>query len=186
MSDVKKKTIESAVLGWWSSRIDADTGLARKTRAQLRRASRLSEVLVIEATHDLFARLRSVNENLDLSSERLPHRLALIATVVAGMDTHGKDSLPSRFGQSNGDRPVLSPLRFQRILSATDDWVLASRLRRASLQVKRNANIAQLGRDLFYWGESVQNRWCFEYFKTVAPKALSDDQPTVNIEVTAP
>lgn len=183
MNDSNKNTLHAAMLGWWAAHIHAESGVARKTRAQLRRASRPSEILVIEATHSLHARIRQVEGTSGIASEGYSIRLALIASTLAGVDNHVTTKLASRCGQLNGDMPVVSQLRFQRILSASDDWVLATRLRRALPQVKRSADVASLGTDLFYWGETVRNRWCFQYFGSTVPDTLSTEQTTANTEV---
>jgi CRISPR system Cascade subunit CasB len=166
------KTPGAVVLGWWKHVLNADNGAARKARAQLRRASSPAEVLAIEVTHVLNDRLRKANPDWDFSKRRKPERLALIAATVANADGPVTATLASLFGRKTGDNPALSHLRFQRILHAGDDWTLTVRLCRALPIVGRKANLAELGSDLFYWGDPVRSRWCFDYFGAPAPDAL--------------
>lgn len=182
------KSIGAAVHGWWKTSINAGSGAARKTRAQLRRASTPSEVLAIGATHDLHKRIATAEKGRIMRyGDDDPVRLALIAKTIASVDEHIPVLLPKLFGQTTGDNPPLSPLRFQRILRAEDDWALATRLRRALPLVGGKANAAALGDDLFHWGERVRNRWCFDYFGASAPSVLKSadaDDSNENIPTT--
>ena len=161
-----KKTPGQVILSWWGRRLNSDTGAARKARAQLRRATSPSEVLALDVTHDLHGHL-----GINLARGDGPLRLALVAATVAGLNSSVRASLPRRFGEGDGDNRHLSPLRFQRILRAGDDWELAIRLRRALPIVGRTANVAGLGADLLRWGEDVRTRWCFDYFGAAPPDA---------------
>ena len=172
-----KDTPGQIIRSWWRQSLghssSFNTGAARKARAQLRRATSPSEVLALEVTHDLHEHLGG-----NLARGDGPLRLALVAATVAGLDSSVRASLPRRFGEGDGDNRHLSPLRFQRILRAGDDWELAIRLRRALPIVGRTANVAGLGADLLRWGEDVRTRWCFDYFGAAPPDAPdADDAP---------
>ncbi|MDN2565200.1 type I-E CRISPR-associated protein Cse2/CasB [Aquibium sp. A9E412] len=173
------RTPGQIVLSWWArdlgNNADFDTGAARKARAELRRADTASRVLALEATHRLYRHLIEAGAGPRFAGDNGPERLALIATVIAGLDAHARRSLPARFGEKQDDRPRLSHLRFQRILRAGDDWELAVRLRRALPLAGRTANVAGLGTDLLHWNENTRNRWCFDYFG--APPPGEDDAP---------
>lgn len=174
MRQKHRKTVGGIAFGWWARNVNADTGVARKTRSQLRRASRASEVLAIEATHMLHSQLATLDAELNYKSDRYPIRLALLAHVVAGIETDGKTSIPAGLGRMVGEKRVMSELRFQRIISASDDWELANRLRRSMATIKGHASVSGTANDLFYWGETVRNRWCFQYFGSALPEALQD------------
>ncbi|MEM8589026.1 MAG: type I-E CRISPR-associated protein Cse2/CasB [Pseudomonadota bacterium] len=168
-----KDTPGQVILSWWGRRLNRDTGAARKARAQLRRATSPLEVLTLDVTHDLHGHL-----GINLARGDGPRRLALVAATVAGLDSSVRASLPRRFGEKDGDNPRLSPMRFECILRAGDDWELAIRLRRALPIVGRTANVAGLGADLLRWGEDVRTRWCFDYFGAAPPDAPdADDAP---------
>ena len=159
---------------------EQSNGAARAARARLRRASSPAEVLSLGVTHDLYHAIRNAKEQRDLRhGDDGPVRLALIASVLASVETHdGRSRLARLFGPATREeRPALSPLRFQRLLRAPNDWALAVALRRALPLVGRTANVAALGEDLLFWGGSVRNRWCFEYFGT-APPERPEPSPT--------
>lgn len=162
MSEQPKPSPGGVVAGWWRDRIAPETGAARKARAELKRAASPAEVLAHEAVHDLNARLRKENGDWDLRNR--PETLALIAATLACVETGDSLSLPRKLGGRSDERRALSELRFQRIIRAADKWTLAILLRRTLPQVKKTCNAAKLGNDLFFWGDQIRNRWCFEYF----------------------
>lgn len=194
-----------AVWRWWRTSIDdvvaegagegrhdpqhESRGAKRKNRAELKRAASPAEVLAHPATHRLY-RLLCPDDSDGRISIR-PERLALIASVLAGVEANRSGRLPARFGERVGDRPALSPLRFQRIIRAEDDWRLAVFLRRALPLVDSRCNVSSLGSDLFYWGkdlraaDDVRTRWCFDYYRQPPPDALDpkadvDDAETIS------
>lgn len=182
MNDTPKSSPGGVIAGWWRDRIAAETGTARKTRAELKRASSPAEVLTVTAVHELNARLRDANDGWDLRNR--PKTLALIAATLAGVETDDRLSLPRKFGKGSNERQVLSELRFQRIISAGDQWTLAIRLRRALPAAGKSCNAAKLGNDLFYWGDDVRSRWCFEYFdpRQLEEPGNSDTAETMQTE----
>lgn len=148
---------------WWAEHIHAETGAARALAARLRRADLTPEVLA-------HAEVIALAGALGL---RDPKRLALIAQTVAVVKDRG-ESLPRAFGATRNDRKALSELRFQRLLRADLDG-LRRGLRRALPMVDHRCDVAALGRDLFYWGEDVRTRWCFDYFGGMAPAPYVPD-----------
>ena len=69
--------------------------------------------------------------------------------------------------------PVLSALRFQRLMRAHDKE-LPGALRRAIVMADRRGNLAALGSDLLRWGDAVKTRWCFDYYGEQAPEVNPD------------
>jgi CRISPR system Cascade subunit CasB len=112
----------------------------------------------------LSARLRRATP-VEVLCEPEVHDLA-----QAEVRSHGGRSLAQACG---GPEPVLSPLRFQRLMRASDGD-LAVGLRRAIPMVGRTCNVARLGRDLLFWNEITRTRWCFDYFGAEAPREVSE------------
>ncbi len=152
-----KTTPGQIILGWWSVNIaDRQSGRARALAAKLRRASAieaLSEPEVMKLAKDLqAANFRFMSGGAD--------RLARLATLSAEVRTHTPQTLLQRLG---GEEPILSRLRFQRLIRAEDEE-LTDALRRAIQLADEACNVAALGEDLLFIGEKVRKDWCFEYF----------------------
>lgn len=157
------KTPAQIILGWWSHALaDRQSGRARALAARLRRASPV-EALAEAEVHDLARRL-----NL-----RDGDRLARLVTLLAEVRTHVPQTLMRRLG---GPEPALSPLRFQRLMRATDAE-LPDALRRAIGLAERSCNVAALGEDLLFWSEKTRGRWSFQYFWVETPARLSSGGP---------
>ncbi len=155
MSD-EKKGPGAVALGWWSREIaPRDIPAARGLSARLRRAAppaALCEPKVIE-----LARM------LNLSPSRAD-RLVRLVTLLAEIRENSGETLARRLG---GVEPVLSTLRFQRLLRAEGNE-LTDHLRRAIVMADRRCNVAALAADLLNW-EAARTRWCFHYFGAEAP-----------------
>lgn len=165
------------LLGWWKRDIaDRNAGQARATSARLRRAQGPAAVLGERAVHDLLDLVRRDDGIPPAMKRRLrePRALARMAVVLAELREHHRHPLPRRLG---GEDPVMSELRFRRMLSAEDDE-LAAALRRAATMADRKCDVPALARDLLWWGEAERIRWCFQYYGTEPPAAQDDAPPT--------
>lgn len=149
-------------LGWWSRKIEPrDIPAARGLSARLRRAAPLA-VLCEPDVQELGAALGLRAPQAD--------RLVQIAVLLAEVRANSAEPLAQRLG---GQEPVLSSLRFQRLLRAEGDE-LTDHLRRAILMADRRCNVAALAADLLTW-EAARPRWCFHYFGADAPAKISEE-----------
>lgn len=152
----EKKSPGAIALGWWAREIEPrEIPAARGLSARLRRAAPLA-VLCEPAVIRL-------STGLDLGPARAD-QLVRLATLLAEIRETCAEPLAKRLG---GAEPVLSSLRFQRLLRAEGDE-LTSHLRRAILMADRRCNVAALAADLLQW-EAARPRWCFHYFGADAP-----------------
>ncbi len=154
--------VKTICQSWWAHEIAAETGLARKTRAQLRRADTQLKALGVPAVHRLNAALSAAG--FDLHHD--PERLALIAVALAHIKEKGP-KIARAFGA--GDPPALSPIRFNALIRATTPKAVWRPLARAMAVIKGVGNPGQLGYDLYYWNDKTRTRWCFDYYgETIA------------------
>jgi len=144
---------------WWRGAIAADTGPARKTRAQLRRADTALAALGIAAVHDLNRALKDGGYDLRKRPDG-PDRLALIAVALAHVSETGPRAARS-FGA--GDPPALSPMRFDALIRAEAPRDLIRPMVRALRVVRGAVNPGHLANDLYWWTERTRTEWCFEY-----------------------
>ncbi|WP_417249807.1 type I-E CRISPR-associated protein Cse2/CasB [Celeribacter sp.] len=159
----EKQTTGSMVLGWWSQNIgNREAAHARALSARLRRAETV-DVLGERAVIELAGRL-----GIGANSARLPHFITMVR-LLAELRTHEGTSLARHIG---GADPVLSELRFQRLLRSEGEE-FEDLMRRAILMADRKCNVAAFGGDVLYWGEAVRQRWCFQYFGAEASSETS-------------
>lgn len=151
------------ILGWWGTHVgDRDSAAARGLAARLRRADPLA-MLAEPMVHVLAQGLRTQDAG----------RLLRVVAVLAHVREHVPERLMRRLG---GDEPTLSALRFQRLIRSTPDEIAGAVIRALPL-ADRACNVAALGEDLWWWGERVQDRWCFEYVGAVLPQRTADPNP---------
>jgi CRISPR system Cascade subunit CasB len=150
----EKKGDGAKALAWWSREIaPREIPAAKGLSARLRRAAPLavlSEPAVIQLAR-----------SLDLGPARAD-QVVRLATLLAEVRDNSPETLARRLAA-----PVLSTLRFQRLMRAEGDE-LTDHLRRAIQMADRRCNVAALAADLLHW-ESARPRWCFHYFGADAP-----------------
>lgn len=158
------------IRAWWQANIaNRDSGRARALSARLNRAGPV-EALAEAEVHDLA-------KALHLRDPERPGRLIRLVRVIAAVRENAPQRLAQRLG---GAEPVLSTLRFQRLVRATDDE-LTTGLRRVLPMVDRACNVAALGVDLLDWdhperGDAIRAHWCFDYFGARAPSATGESE----------
>lgn len=155
----EKQTTGSIILGWWSQNIgNREAAHARALSAHLRRAETV-EVLGERAVIELAGKL-----DIKASDTRLPRFITMVR-LLAELRSHDGAPLARRLG---GSDPVLSELRFQRLLRSEGEE-FEDLMRRAILMADRKCNVAAFGGDVLHWGDKVRQRWCFQYFGAEAP-----------------
>ena len=165
------------VLGWWQHHLgERSIASAKALSARLRRATAI-EALAEPAVHALA-------KALDL--QRTAHdtevlvRLALVLAWVREHDSGAQQRLAQKLGR--GVPPLLSALRFQRLMRAEGDEIVTV-LRRALPLTQYRCNVAALGEDLLYWNDQTRTRWSFDYFGAEPP--LNSSNPTDPQETSA-
>lgn len=176
---------------WWTSLQDrrAD-GAPNRSRdraaiARLRRASTPGDAFDEPSVFDLYRSLGfGVRQNEVV--RRLP-RVAVLAAVLAQVKPSdgregGKQRLATMLGVKAGeDRPVMSPLRFKRLLVADAEQEILTQFRRAvALVGARNIDIGDLAESLLEWGKDPRRmRWAFDYYgaERAAPNATESSSP---------
>ena len=162
-------SIAEVCKGWWDTCIAAETGAARRARAELRRAASMADALGISATHELNRRL--VRAGHDLRQRRDgPDRLALIAVALAQVAQDRRETAAQRLGA--GEPKTLSGLRFNALIRAKEPRRLMRPLVRALQVAKGAANVRRLAADLYWWNDKTRTDWCFDYH------GASDARPT--------
>lgn len=162
----EEKSPGARAFNWWKVNIEARDreSSARALSARLRRGDKWT-VLSEPAVHEFH---RTVAQRA-LSSDRLIR----VTTLLARIRTHEPAPLPRRLG---GSEPILSRLRFQKLMRAEGDDLTAA-LRRAIDMADNRCNVFELATDLMRWDDRTRTRWWFHYFGDDAPSFTADKAP---------
>jgi len=108
--------------------------------------------------------------------------LAVLLAHVREDDPHplmraaGWKSFPGSSKESEASaeqRPLLSELRFRRLLQTTRDERLEA-FKRLVRQLKGKVNVVDLANSYLFWGDKVRERWAFDYYAASAAKTDTD------------
>lgn len=130
----------------------------RAALARLRRAT-LPEAMTDPATIELF---RLLGER---RAEALPE-VALCAAVLA----HVREDLPNRSpgamlgAKSGADRPLMSPIRFQRLIRAAAPEERLVQFRRAVALAGGRMNVREMAAACLDWSSRRRRQWVLDYF----------------------
>lgn len=149
---------------WWTELqpgID-ETGARRKGNraalARLRRTASLIDALGEKVTIDLARRL---GQKLDGA-----RRVAIIAATLAHVRQDARGLTTARlvgYPEDKDGKPLLSELRFRRLLAARDEDLLID-LRRLVALAGGRANVGDLAVSILGWSDKTRRRWAFDYF----------------------
>lgn len=162
-------------LSKWHNNLEED----RQQRASLRRCSSLLDVYTSSGFRDLLFNLKPLWEGK--AAWRFT-ALAIIAGVVSHVsENDGSLSFAKRMAQKNGGTPVMSELRFRRLLAVRTEEEMFRELRRAVKLADGRLNIVSLADDVFRWcadnqiltlnrsqytrpTDLIQVRWSLDYY----------------------
>ena len=176
---------------WWemlhdTTRKDGSPNPARNPAAlaRLRRAARPVDALEEPSVFDLHRQLGFSRHEF----ERRLSRVAVVAAVLAHVRVDakpGSNGFRRRFADllGRGERPLMSALRFKRLLAATEDTDLMITFRRAvALAGKKDIDVGDVAETLLDWSDRRRMQWAFDYYGagSAAPKqndvASTDDE----------
>jgi len=171
---------------WWAELQGADQndgahrGRDAAAVAHLRRASTPVDAVEEPAVVDLYKRLGFRRQEID----RWLGRVAVVAAVLAHIrsDVTAVDGgHRRRFAEMlGGEPPLMSPLRFRRLLAAATDQDLLTIFRRAvALAGTKNINVQDVAASLLDWSDRRRMRWAFDYYGA----GIAAPKPTVTVSV---
>lgn len=156
---------------WWLKLKD-DTA----SRAELRRCDSIAEVVMTPVFQRLCQRLKHHFKNDNDWQDRLAAIVGLashlkydqVSSVLASGNKR-VEKLVEQMAQATGDRPVVSELRFRRLLQRERNDLYAPMIRILRM-LKGQANLYGLAESVFFWGEGIKKRWAYAYFPKVPAK----------------
>ena len=146
---------------WWK-RIQDDRGM----RADLRRCKSVTEVLTTPA----FSRFCTEARVFLKTDGYRETRLAAVFGLLAYIEHLGDETLPMQMAESKGGTPLVSELRFRRLLQERDIDRLYASLIRVLRMLNRKANPLRLAQDVYYWNDRTRKEWAYTYFPRVPEK----------------
>jgi len=168
-----------AVLAWWHNlRPDPKTGDPgdRAAIAKLRHAGRILEASMEAATFELCRALGAQYQDMG--------NVALIAAVMADLrEDQPAQTIARALGGQDKDSRSCKPLRFQRILEATDADAQLTAFRRALALLKHSGHAADLAASLLEWNDPIRRdsrrqRWLYDYYHTNNPDPSTRPEAT--------
>ena len=142
---------------WWRG-LENDRG----QRAELRRAKNVQEVIMLPCFHRACRQFASIFGR----ESRWQSRLALIMGVLSHVKKIPTDGVGVAKQMALGDKPVVSELRFRRLLQCEREELYVA-LIRVIRQLDGCADIHDLANACFYWGYAVKKRWAFDYYSKI-------------------
>jgi CRISPR system Cascade subunit CasB len=190
-----KRVIKFAPETKWGKALQKwHTGLAdnRGDRAALKQCKSPTQVVFVPAFHELYQAITTIGRaTVEAKAITWPwpklerhirERLPIIASLTALVDPsenpdsgtetgERRVSLPRQMGtvRSSGGGPMVSDLRFRRLLKCRTPDELYPALRRVVGLLKNHnlrADVMSLAQSVFYWGENMRKEWAYEYYAT--------------------
>lgn len=141
---------------WWD-----DLQINRGDRADLARATSLSDIVFCPAFHTLYQRLVQGGYGGN------PKRWAIVAGLAAQVrQIDGKYPFPEQLGRPHapgGSAPVKG-LRFRRLLKVKQDEDLFLQLGRIVRQLDRRVHLLDLARGCYWWNDRTRQQWALSYY----------------------
>ncbi|MCF6219394.1 MAG: type I-E CRISPR-associated protein Cse2/CasB [Gammaproteobacteria bacterium] len=147
-------------------------------RAELRRCQSVNEV-VMTPTFQRFCqnKLRPLMKDESMWEDRMAAIVGLIAHLkydaessVLGGKGNAVDQLAVQMAYLvSADRPLVSELRFRRLLQNERADLYQSMIRIIRM-MKGGANLYGLAHSVFFWGDGIKKRWAYAYFPKVPAK----------------
>ncbi|WDE04938.1 type I-E CRISPR-associated protein Cse2/CasB [Thalassomonas viridans] len=180
------KDTEAIALRWWQSMFLSPQQLNEKHikpapsvyKAQLKRCENIDAVMMSEGFRALWL---SVTDE-DIENEQKPD-IECWATVAAAL-VYVKLDIPVEFARAagakgEGDKAVVSELRFAQLQNAKTPDEFLRRLRRILQQIKGEVSVTGLVRDIQKWFSEQQSwpvkakdrislQWAMDYYRAAA------------------
>lgn len=158
METNKGKPDMSGLVEWWEWLDDRSN---RGARADLRHAKTVEEIFFCPAYHRLVERFPGASDG----------KKADLA-VVAGVLAHVKENRTGAFAvqmatpkEGRQGNPVVSGLRFRRLLQAEKTVDLFQPLIRKVRLLGGVVDVADLALSILYWNDRTRRRWATEYYQ---------------------
>lgn len=147
-------------------------------RAELKRCNGVAEVVMTPSFQRFCQRkLRGFFKDETMWEDRMAAVVGLMSHLKFDAEHDvlgGKEPFVDLFAVQmarmvTADRPLVSELRFRRLLQNERDDLYPSMLRIIRM-MKGGANLYGLAESVYFWGDGIKKRWAYAYFPNVPEK----------------
>jgi CRISPR system Cascade subunit CasB len=183
---------QQTVLRWWQSMNLPPAELSGKHiqvaptayRAQLRRCDSIDAAMLTEGFRALWLKLDESITSGDYADKEIEIWAVIAATLVHVKKNTGQKLAFQAGRKADGDRPVVSELRFSQLQSARTPDEFMRRLRRIIIQINGEVSVEELGRDIQQWfyehnmfrprraEKRIAVRWAMDYYRAASQKKI--------------
>ncbi len=179
------ESARKALLNWWESLMLSEAELKKKKppvfpaptvfKAQLKRCGSIDAAMMTEGFRALLFKLPKPLTAM-LNAQDM-ERWAMIVVALVHVGSTSKFNLATTAGKKNdGDKPVVSELRFSQLRNAKTADEFVQRLRRILQQIKGTVNVIQLAKDIEQWviehnnplprkaDKRISVKWAMDYY----------------------
>lgn len=149
--------IGKGLYAWWEG-LKND----RATRAVLRRCATLDQIVLSPAYQQFYRYMLARGWPADAANWQLD-KLAAIAALAAWIEVSTDTNLPYQMSEKDGERNVVSELRFRGLLRLDSTDELFRGLRRALPLIGHKTSLIQMANDVYWWNDETRKRWAYNY-----------------------
>ena len=174
----------STALRWWKSMYASASELKKEGiqaaptawKAELKRAESIDAVLLSQGFRALWLSLSSdITEGSDKQvSENMLCWAAVAGALVSVSDNHTESFAKLAGRKGDGDKPVVSELRFAQLQQAQAPEEFLRRIRRILKQLKGKASVTHLAKDTCCWYQELTSNYPREADKRIAVRWAMD------------
>ena len=136
----------------------------RGERAELGRAKSVDDIILLPAFHRICLQFKPFFDG----ENNWESRLAAIVGLLAHIKTPTGEKFASQMA-GDGDRPVVSELRFRRLLQKDRNELFIAMIRVLRI-LNYKANLHDMANSVYYWGNGTKRDWAFTYFPKIPNK----------------
>lgn len=186
---------KQAVLRWWQSMMLSPEQLKGKGiqaapsgyKAQLRRSDSIDEAMLTEAFRSLWLALgdnATQQAQSPIRQSKAIESWATVAAVLVHVKNNSEHKLAVAAGKKgDGDKSVVSELRFSQLQNAKTPADFLRRLRRIIQQLKGEVAVVNLAENILQWfaeheqlrprkaDKRISVQWAMDYYRAAAGKA---------------
>ena len=174
----------STALRWWKS-MYASAGELKKEgihaaptawKAELKRAESIDSVLLSQGFRALWLSLSSdISEGSDKQVGENMLCWAAVAGALVSVSDNNTESFAKLAGKkADGDKPVVSEMRFAQLQQAQTPDEFLRRMRRILKQLKGKASVTQLAKDTCIWYQELTSNYPRQADKRIAVRWAMD------------